>query len=201
MSGPGSRWTSGVPLPASDEQPWQPLLLADPDASSRVRLHRLLITNGFAVTSVATAGEALVAAAPGGFTHAVIELRMPDGCGIELIGNLRARHGAMQIVVLTGHASFASVVVALRAGAIDYLAKPVPARELIDALAGTAPEEPPVPDQLLGLDRITWEYIQRRFQQCGRNISRTARHLNMHRRTLQRMLSKRAPLARRYQIG
>ena len=190
-----------VLLPTSDEQPWRRLLLADPDASSRGRLHRVLITNGFAVTSVATAGAALVAAAPGGFTHAVIELRMPDGCGIELIGKLRAHNGAMQIVVLTGHASFASVVVALRAGAIDYLAKPVPAKELIDALAGTAPEEPPVPDQLLGLDRITWEYIQRRFQQCGRNISRTARHLNMHRRTLQRMLSKRAPLARRYQIG
>ena len=190
-----------VLLPTSDEQPWRRLLLAAPDASSRGRLHRVLITNGFAVTSVATAGAALVAAALGRFTHAVIELRMPDGCGIKLIRQLRARNGAMQIVVVTGHASFASVVVALRAGAVDYLAKPVPAKELIDALAGTAPEEPPVPDRPLGLDRITWEYIQRRFQQCGRNVSRTARHLNMHRRTLQRMLSKRAPLPRRYQIG
>ena len=172
------------------------LLLVDPDASSRARLNRILAANGFTVTCAASADAALAAAATKRFDHAVIELRMPDGCGIALIGKLRARNEAMRIVVLTGHASFATVVVAVRAGAADYLAKPAVAEELIEALAGTAPEQPPIPDLPLGLDRIEWEYIQRLFQQCGRNVTRTAQRLGMHRRTLQRMLAKRAPLPR-----
>ena len=174
----------------------QALLVVDPDASSRGRLFRTLSTNGFAVTCAATADAALAAAATTKFAHAVIELRIPDGCGIALLGKLRARNEAMRIVVLTGHASFATVVVAVRAGAADYLAKPAAPDELIDALAGTAPEQPPIPDLPLGLDRIEWEYIQRLFQQCGRNVTRTAQRLGMHRRTLQRMLAKRAPSAR-----
>jgi two-component system response regulator RegA len=180
----------------SDPGPGQPLLLVDPDASSRGRMYRVLTGNGFAVTCAATAEAALAAAAAARFGHAVVELRVPDGCGIVLIGQLRARNEAMRIVVLTGHASFATVVVALRSGASDYLAKPAGAEELIEALAGTAPEEPPIPDLPLGLDRIEWEYVQRLFQQCGRNVTRTAQRLGMHRRTLQRMLAKRAPAPR-----
>ena len=183
----------GLPPRAPEARPGQPLLLVDADASSRGRMHRILVGNGFAVTCTSTTDAALAAAAMTRFSHAVIELRLPDGCGIALIGQLRARNEAMRIVVLTGHASFATVVVAVRAGAADYLAKPAKAEELLDALAGTAPEEPPVPDLPLGLDRVEWEYIQRLFQQCRRNVTRTAQHLGMHRRTLQRMLAKRAP--------
>lgn len=185
------RFAQAVDAPAGPT-----LLLVDPDASSRGRLHRLLCSNGFTVSCAATADAARAAAATTRFANAVVELRMPDGCGIDLIGKLRARNEAMRIVVLTGHASFASVVVAVRAGAADYLAKPAVAEELIEALAGTAPEQPPVPDLPLGLDRIEWEYIQRLFQQCGRNVTQTAQRLGMHRRTLQRMLAKRAPSLR-----
>ena len=108
----------------------------------------------------------------------------------------RAQLANQRDAATVGHASFATVVVAVRAGAADYLAKPAAAEELIEALTGTAPEQPPIPDLPLGLDRIEWEYIQRLFQQCGRNVTRTAQRLGMHRRTLQRMLAKRAPLPR-----
>ena len=102
----------------------------------------------------------------------------------------------MRIVVVTSFDSFASVILALRAGAVDYLSKPVNCRELVDALHGDGPALPAVPETPLGLDRIAWEHTQRIFEQCDRNVTRTAKLLGMHRRTLQRILLKRSPRMR-----
>src|SRR4051794_3206171 len=172
------------------------LLLVDDEAYSRSRMQHSLASAAFAVTGVGSAREALEAAAGSRFSHGVVELRLGRSSGLELIAELRALQAAIRIVVVTGYDSFASVILALRAGAIDYLAKPVDGGELVDALLGRASMLPPVPATLLGLDRISWEHTQRVFEQCDRNVTRTAHQLGMHRRTLQRMLIKRSPPSR-----
>ena len=123
-------------------------------------------------------------------------MRLADGNGIDLVGRLRALHPRMRNVIITDVASFASVVRALQAGAVDYLGKPLSDADLIDALLDRRPPLPTVPETPLGLHRVCWEYIQRIHEQGGRNVSETARRLGMHRRSLQRILSKRAPQAR-----
>jgi two-component system response regulator RegA len=99
----------------------------------------------------------------------------------------------VRIVILTGYGNIATAVAAVKAGAVDYLAKPADADEVINALLATGAGLPPPPDNPMSADRVRWEHIQRVFEQCGRNVSETARRLNMHRRTLQRILNKRAP--------
>lgn len=172
------------------------LLLVDDDACTRARLQRVLTGKGFVVTSVASMSAALAAATKIRFAFAVVEMRLGDGTGLTLVGKLRHQHASIRIVILTGFDSFATVILALRAGAIDYLPKPVEETELTDALLGCSPSLPPIPDTPLGIERIRWEYIQRIFEQCGRNVSKTAQRLGMHRRTLQRILGKRAPSPR-----
>ena len=130
------------------------------------------------------------------FAYAVINLRLRDGDSLALVRQLRERHAAMRIVVVTDADSFASVILALRAGADDYIPKPVSDGELVDALFDRAPALPPVPDTPLGLSRTCWEHIMRIHEQCGRNVTATAQCLRMHRRSLQRILGKRAPQPR-----
>jgi two-component system response regulator RegA len=172
------------------------LLLVDDEVYSRTRLARGLAATGFAVTSVASAGEALEAAAERRFSHAVVELRIGRDSGQGLIAELSAMQAPMRIVVVTSFDSFASVILALRAGAVDYLSRPVLADDLVDALIGRGPSLPPVAETPIALVRISWEHIQRVFEQCDRNVSCAARLLGMHRRTLQRILAKRSPPAR-----
>ena len=173
-----------------------PLLLVDDVASTRTRMQHWLTATGFAVTGVRSAAEALEAAAETPFTHAVVELHLGRDSGLGLIMELRAMWAAMRIVVVTSFDSFASVILALRAGAVDYLSQPVDRRELVEALRGDASALPAIPETLLGLDRVAWEHTQRIFEQCDRNVSRTARLLGLHRRTLQRILLKRSPQMR-----
>jgi two-component system response regulator RegA len=123
----------------------------------------------------------------------VIDLRLEDGSGIELVKKLRELHPQARVVILTGYGNIATAVAAVKAGAIDYLAKPVDADDVIDALLATGSGLPPPPANPMSADRVRWEHIQRVFEQCNRNVSETARRLNMHRRTLQRILNKRAP--------
>jgi two-component system response regulator RegA len=156
----------------------------------------MLAPHGFAVTAVAGGRAALDRAGVQDFAYGVLEMRLADGNGIDLIGRLQGLQPRMRIVIITDIASFASVVRALQAGAADYLGKPVVARDLLDALLDRRSPLPKVPDTPLGLHRVCWEYIQRIHEQCGRNVSETARRLGMHRRSLQRILSKRAPPAR-----
>jgi two-component system, response regulator RegA len=176
----------------------EPLLLVDQEIGSRAALRQALGVRGFEVTAVASGRTALTTVAERPFAFAVVEMRLGDGSGLVLVEQLRRRNEAMRIVVVTAFDSFASVVMALRAGAVDYLPKPADPDTVVDALLGRSTTVVPIPDTPLGIDRVCWEYIQRMFEQCGRNVTRTALQLHMHRRTLQRMLNKRAPRPRRW---
>ena len=187
-------------LPHPVPEPLGSLLLVDDEASTRAGLQCVLTRRGFAVTSARSTPAALAAAAEAPFAHAVVELRLGHDSGLELIKQLRAFQPSMRIVVVTGFDSFASVVLALKAGAVDYFAKPVDERALVDTLLGRAPLLPRVPETPLGLKRVYWEYIQRIFEQSGRNVSKAAQRLSMHRRSLQRVLAKRAPCPRQMQL-
>jgi two-component system response regulator RegA len=140
--------------------------------------------------SVAEARDVLARSAP---AYAVIDLRLGDGSGLEVVNALRAERPEARIVMLTGYGNFATAVAAVKAGAVDYLSKPADADMVEAALLATGTNLPPPPEQPMSAERVRWEHIQRVFEQCDRNVSETARRLNMHRRTLQRILSKRAP--------
>jgi two-component system, response regulator RegA len=185
---------SGEALPLAPAA--RQLLLVDQEVGSRAALRNALAARGFEVTAVAGGRAALAAAAERPFAFAVVEMRLGNGSGLALVEQLRRLNEATRIVVVTGFDSFASVVMALRAGAVDYLPKPTDPDTVVDALLGRGTTLAPVPDTPLGIDRVRWEYIQRVFEQCGRNVTRTALQLRMHRRTLQRILGKRAPRPR-----
>ena len=140
--------------------------------------------------SVAEARTILTRTTP---AFAVIDLRLEDGSGLEVVNALRAQRPDARIVMLTGYGNFATAVAAVKAGAVDYLPKPADADMVEAALMATGRDLPPPPEQPMSAERVRWEHIQRVFEQCDRNVSETAHRLNMHRRTLQRILSKRAP--------
>lgn len=177
------------------------LLLVDSEAHTRARLKRILAAEDFSVTGVDGIRNAMAAIREVEFAYAVIELRLGDGNGLALIKHLRRLQNSPRIVVVTGFDSFATVILALRAGAADYLPKPIDEGALLDALLDRMPMLPPVPDTPLGVTRVCWEHVQRVFEQCDRNVTETARRLGMHRRSLQRMLSKRAPRPRREELS
>ncbi|MDX2237998.1 MAG: ActR/PrrA/RegA family redox response regulator transcription factor [Hyphomonadaceae bacterium] len=173
--------------------PEKTLLLLDDDAAFRTRLGRALIGRGFDVTmtaSVAEATEAANAAAP---AFAVLDLRLEDGSGLAVVEALRKKREACKIVMLTGYGNIATAVAAVKAGAIDYLSKPADVDDVVKALLADPEDKPAPPDNPMSADRVRWEHIQRVYELCGHNVSETARRLNMHRRTLQRILAKRAP--------
>ena len=172
------------------------LLLVETSKASRAVLQRTLMAQGFRVTSVADAQEVHTETKLKEFSHAVVSLGARDRDGFEIVRQLRRRLPGLRIVVTTDVDSFASVVMALRAGADDYIAKSADPAELIDALLDRTPELPPVPHMPLGLSRVCWERIMRIHEQCGRNVTATAQCLRMHRRSLQRILGKRAPQLR-----
>ena len=172
--------------------PDRTLLLLDDDTALRTRLGRALETRGFEVTtaaSVAEAREALRASAP---AFAVLDMRLEDGNGLKVVEAIRDRREDSRIVMLTGYGAIATAVAAVKAGAVDYLQKPADADDVVKALlaTGEAPEPPVNP---MSADRVRWEHIQRVYELCDHNVSETARRLGMHRRTLQRILAKRAP--------
>jgi two-component system response regulator RegA len=168
------------------------LLIADDDAAFRNRIARALELRGFIVTSVGSVAEALAQTSrPPAF--AVLDLRLGDGNGLELVGPLRQARPDIRIVVLTGYGNIATAVAAGKEGAVDYLAKPADADAIEQALIAHGRKLPPPPSNPMSADRVRWEHIQRVFEQCDRNVSETARRLNMHRRTLQRILGKHAP--------
>ena len=169
------------------------LLLVDDDAPLRRSLQRALERRGFRVAAAESLKEGLSTAHTIRPDFAVIDLRLEDGSGIELVKRLRELHPKVRVVILTGYGNIATAVAAIKAGAMDYLAKPADADDVINALLSTNNSLPPPPTNPMSADRVRWEHIQRVFEQCGRNVSETARRLNMHRRTLQRILNKRAP--------
>jgi two-component system response regulator RegA len=180
-------------LPAPAAKPVRPLLLVESSPSARAFLRRVLASAGFTVLGVPDGRQADAAMADATFGHAVVSLRLRDGDGLALVAKLRRLDPEIRIVVVTDVDSFASVILALRAGADDYLPTPINEAQLIAALLGRTPALPPVPEMPLGLNRTCWEHVMRIFEQCDRNVTHAARRLGMHRRSLQRFLSKRAP--------
>jgi len=170
------------------------LLLVDDDEVFLKRLARAMERRGFTVQTAGSvaAGKALAKSAPPAF--AVIDLRLDDGNGLDVVEALRERRPDARIVVLTGYGAIATAVAAVKIGATDYLSKPADADEVVGALLNrTDGSLPSPPENPMSADRVRWEHIQRVFEQCERNVSETARRLNMHRRTLQRILAKRSP--------
>jgi two-component system, response regulator RegA len=169
------------------------LLIVDDDAPLCQRLARAMERRGFVVAtadSVAT-GVANATAHPPAF--AVVDLRLGDGSGLDIVSALRDARPGARIVVLTGYGNIATAVAAVKAGAVDYLPKPADADAVERALLAGEGETPEPPEDPMSADRVRWEHIQRIFELCDRNVSETARRLKMHRRTLQRILSKHAP--------
>ena len=162
------------------------LLLVDDDEPFLRRLAKAMEKRGF---EVETAGS--VAARPPAF--AVCDLRLEDGNGLDVVETIRERRPDARIVVLTGYGAIATAVAAVKIGATDYLSKPADASDITNALLANGDEMPPPPENPMSADRVRWEHIQRVYELCDRNVSETARRLNMHRRTLQRILAKRSP--------
>jgi len=169
------------------------LLLVDDDEPFLKRLAKAMEKRGFAVeTSDSVAGgKAIATARPP--AYAVVDLRLGDGNGLDVVEVLRARRPDSRTVVLTGYGAIATAVAAVKIGATDYLSKPADANDITNALLSGDDELPPPPENPMSADRVRWEHIQRVYELCDRNVSETARRLNMHRRTLQRILAKRSP--------
>jgi two-component system response regulator RegA len=178
---------------AVSQLPDKSLLLLDDDAPLRNRLGRALEARGFQPVLAASVAEALDAIRAAPPAHAVLDMRLEDGNGLMVVGELRERRPDARIVMLTGYGNIATAVAAVKAGAIDYLSKPADADDVARALLAQADAPPVPPENPMSADRVRWEHIQRVYEMCGHNVSETARRLNMHRRTLQRILAKRAP--------
>ena len=167
------------------------LLLVDDDAPLRRSLQRAMERRGFQVYAAESLQAGLTLAHTVKPEYAVIDLRLEDGSGLDLVRKLRELHPRARIVILTGYGNIATAVTAVKLGAVDYLSKPADADDVLAALTGA--ERATLPDNPMSADRVRWEHIQRVYEMCERNVSETARRLNMHRRTLQRILAKRAP--------
>jgi two-component system response regulator RegA len=169
------------------------LLIVDDDEPFLARLARAMERRGFEVKTASSVTEGISTAKVAPPAFAVIDLRLADGSGLDVVTALRATRPDIRIVMLTGYGNIATAVAAVKAGALDYLAKPADADQVEAALLARELSLPPPPENPMSADRVRWEHIQRVFEQCDRNVSETARRLNMHRRTLQRILSKHAP--------
>lgn len=169
------------------------LLLVDDDEAFVRRLAKAMEKRGFSVETAQSVleGKSIATARPP--AYAVVDLRLEDGNGLDVVETLRARRPESRIVVLTGYGAIATAVAAVKIGATDYMAKPADATDVTNALLATTDELPPPPENPMSADRVRWEHIQRVYELCDRNVSETARRLNMHRRTLQRILAKRSP--------
>jgi two-component system response regulator RegA len=169
------------------------LLLVEDDKLFLQRLARALEGRGFAVKIAETVSEGLqhVNASPP--AYAVVDMRLADGNGLDVISALKKRRPDARGIVWTGYGNIATAVTAVKLGAFDYLSKPADADEVAAALLATAEKKTVLPENPMSADRVRWEHIQRIYELCDRNVSETARRLNMHRRTLQRILAKRAP--------
>ncbi len=170
------------------------LLLLDDDAALRNRLGRALQSRGFTVTLAESVAEAMTAVQTDAPAFAVLDMRLEDGSGLQVVEVLREARPESRVIMLTGYGNIATAVAAVKAGAVDYLSKPADADDVVRALLAVEGEGGPAPpENPMSADRVRWEHIQRVFELCGQNVSETARRLNMHRRTLQRILAKRAP--------
>lgn len=177
----------------ADLGPDRSLLLVDDDETFVKRLAKAMEKRGFLPETAGSvaAGRAIAIARPP--AYAVVDLRLEDGNGLDVVEVLRDRRPDCRIVVLTGYGAIATAVAAVKIGANDYLSKPADANDVTNALLSKSESLPQPPENPMSADRVRWEHIQRVYEMCDRNVSETARRLSMHRRTLQRILAKRSP--------
>lgn len=182
-----------VDVAAPEIGPDRSLLLVDDDEAFVKRLAKAMDKRGFVTETAESveAGKAIALARPP--AYAVVDLRLGDGNGLSVVEALHSQRPDCRVVVLTGYGAIATAVAAVKIGAIDYLAKPADANDVMNALLAQRESHPPLPENLMSADRVRWEHIQRVYEMCDRNVSETARRLSMHRRTLQRILAKRSP--------
>lgn len=169
------------------------LLIVEDDKSFLQRLARAMETRGFVVTTAETVADGLQQVEKAAPAFAVVDMRLGDGTGLDVISALKRRRPDARGIVLTGYGNIATAVTAVKLGAVDYLSKPADADDVVAALLAIDGKKAEPPENPMSADRVRWEHIQRIYELCGRNVSETARRLNMHRRTLQRILAKRAP--------
>jgi two-component system response regulator RegA len=169
------------------------LLIVDDDKPFCDRLGRAMATRGFVPETAASVSEGLAAIEIRAPAYAVIDLKLGDGSGLEVMRALKSRRSEARAIILTGYGAIATAVVAVKLGAFDFIAKPANADEIVAALMSERLDRMDNPEHPMSADRVRWEHIQRVYESCERNVSETARQLSMHRRTLQRILSKRAP--------
>ncbi len=169
------------------------LLVVDDDLPFRERLSRSMEKKGFEVNSAESFAVASERIKIKIYDYAIVDMRLSDGSGLELIKKIQSKSPSTKSLLLTGYGNIATAVAAIKSGAIDYLPKPAEVDQIYDALTNSKEILPPPPENPMTADRIRWEHIQRVFVQCNRNVSETARRLRMHRRTLQRILNKHAP--------
>ena len=182
-----------VPAMKSDIPGERSVLIVEDDKSFLQRLAKALESRGFAITTAESVADGLLQVERAAPAFAVVDMRLGDGNGLEVISALKRRRPEARAIVLTGYGNIATAVNAVKLGAVDYLAKPVDADDVVAALLAHDNTQIELPENPMSADRVRWEHIQRIYELCGRNVSETARRLNMHRRTLQRILAKRAP--------
>lgn len=173
--------------------PDRSLLILDDDAPLRNRLGRALESRGFDVALAGSVAEAQAAISARPPAYAVLDMRLDDGSGLKVVEAVHQKRPDAKVVMLTGYGAIATAVAAIKAGAVDYLSKPADADDVVKALLAHPDAAPAPPENPMSADRVRWEHIQRVYELCNHNVSETARRLNMHRRTLQRILAKRAP--------
>ena len=169
------------------------LLIVDDDNPFRDRLARAMEKKGFLVSQAEGVKKGIELVKLNKPAFAVVDLRLADGNGLEIVKELQASNVGCKIIMLTGYGNIPTAVAAIKQGAIDYLAKPADADDVEKALLADPSKKAQPPENPMSADRIKWEHIHRVFELCNRNVSETARRLKMHRRTLQRILSKRSP--------
>jgi two-component system response regulator RegA len=169
------------------------LLIVEDDKSFLQRLARAMEGRGFVVTTAESVADGLLQVEKAAPAYAVVDMRLGDGNGLDVISAMKKRRPEARAIILTGYGNIATAVNAVKLGAVDYLAKPVDADDVAAALLTLDNRKIEPPENPMSADRVRWEHIQRIYELCNRNVSETARRLNMHRRTLQRILAKRAP--------
>ena len=169
------------------------LLIVDDDSPLRDRLARAMEKKGFQVTQAESVRKGISQAKSAPPAFAVIDLRLGDGSGLEVVKEIRKVKKDSRVVMLTGYGNIPTAVAAIKAGAIDYIPNPADADDVESALLASPESQATPPENPMSADRVKWEHIHRVFELCNRNVSETARRLKMHRRTLQRILSKRSP--------
>ena len=169
------------------------LLIVDDDNPFRERLARAMEKKGFIVSQAESVKKGIMSIKDKKPAFAVVDLRLGDGNGLEVVKEIQNNNTKSRIIMLTGYGNIPTAVAAIKEGAIDYLSKPADADDVEKALLADPNKKAPPPENPMSADRVKWEHIHRVFELCNRNVSETARRLKMHRRTLQRILSKRSP--------